>query len=257
LAWWNLLVGGTAVVPLALWLAQTQVAKSAATLEHRDPSMTAQAAQRRRVPFLVAHRAGNSLGRLRAAEACGLRFVEADVRLFRGRAEVRHLKSLGPLPVFWDRWKLDRPERPRLLLEDVLAASGADTELVLDLKGPRRRLARIVRSALDPYLESRRFTVCSRSWRLLEPFEGLPVRRIHSIGSTRQLRALIRRYRGGGLEGVSIHERLLDARVAAELRRISAMVISWPVNDAERASTLALLGIDGLITDLLPGPEPA
>jgi glycerophosphoryl diester phosphodiesterase len=221
------------------------------------PLLTAQPAQRRRLPFLVAHRAGNSLARLREAEACGLRFVEADVRLFRDRAEVRHLKSLGPLPVFWDRWRLDRPGRPRLLLEDLLEAIGARTELVLDLKGPRRRLAEVVLSALDPYLHSRRFTVCSRSWRLLEPFEDLPVRRVHSVGSARQLRALLRRYHGGGLDGVSIHERLLDAQVAGELRRIAALVISWPVNDPERASALTQLGIDGLITDLLPGPAPA
>jgi glycerophosphoryl diester phosphodiesterase len=212
--------------------------------------------ERRRRPFVIAHRAGNSLDGLRAAEACGLRFIEADVRLFRGRAEVRHLKSLGPLPIFWDRWKLERPRR-RLRLQDVLAASGPGTELLLDLKGPRRRLAEIVVSILEPHLHSRRFTVCSRSWRLLEPFEGLPVRRVHSVGSARQLRALLRRSGAGGLDGVSIHERLVDARVALELRRIAGMVISWPVNDPARAAALRRLGIDGLITDALPGPVPA
>jgi glycerophosphoryl diester phosphodiesterase len=143
------------------------------------------------------------------------------------------------------------------VLEDLLEACGAGTELLLDLKGPRRRLADIVLATIEPHLDSRPFTVCSRSWRLLEPFEDVPVRRLYSVGSARQLRALVRRFSGGRLEGVSIHERLLDARVAAELRRIAAIVISWPVNDAERASALARLGIDGLITDLMPGSVQA
>ena len=57
-------------------------------------------------PFVVAHRAGNDLGTLRRAEALAIPLVEADVHLRRGRIEVRHLKTLGPLPVLWDRWRL-------------------------------------------------------------------------------------------------------------------------------------------------------
>jgi hypothetical protein len=79
-----------------------------------------------RVPFLVAHRAGNQLDLLRAAEAdhCGA-IVEADVHLFRGRLEIRHLKTLGPLPVFWDRWQIAPPWRPHLLLSDLVASRSA------------------------------------------------------------------------------------------------------------------------------------
>lgn len=199
-----------------------------------------------RRPFLVAHRAGNDLGRLRAAEAARVGLIEADVRLFRGRAEIRHLKSVGPLPLFWDRWAIAAPWRRRLTVAELLACSGERTELMLDLKGPRRRLSRLVLDALDVYLGRRRVTVCARSWRLLEPFEGLPVRRIHSVGSRRQLRDLLRR---DTLDGVSIHERLLDASVVAELRRVATVVMTWPVNDARRAAELLDLGVDGLITD--------
>ena len=61
--------------------------------------------------ILVAHRAGNDLKRLHEAEALGIAHIEADVRLWRGRLEVRHLKTLGPIPVLWDRWRLAKTSR--------------------------------------------------------------------------------------------------------------------------------------------------
>ena len=53
----------------------------------------------------VAHRAGNSLSGLQRARELGVDVVEADVHLRRGRLEIRHLKTLGPLPWLWDRWE--------------------------------------------------------------------------------------------------------------------------------------------------------
>src|SRR4051812_45642760 len=99
-------------------------------------------------PFIVAHRAGNDLDLLRRAESVRPRLIEADVHLFRGRLEVRHLKTLGPLPVLWDRWYLAPPGTPRLELHQVLAAAGPETALMLDLKGGAR-LARRVAGALE------------------------------------------------------------------------------------------------------------
>jgi glycerophosphoryl diester phosphodiesterase len=200
-------------------------------------------------PFLVAHRAGNRLDRLRASEAAGVAVVEADVHLFRGRLEVRHLKTLGPLPLLWDRWELASPWTPRLLLSDLLAAAAPTTELMLDLKGRRRRLAEQVVDALQPYLGRQRLTISARCWPLLEPFAGLPVRRLHSVRTGRQLRALLGQSAGARIEGVSIHERLLDRAAMTELRRIAGVVLTWPVDDAGRAAELVRLGVHGLISD--------
>lgn len=200
-------------------------------------------------PFLVAHRAGNRLADLRAAESLGACLVEADIRLYRGRLEVRHLKSVGPLPILWDKWRLAAPWRPRLRLHELLAATAAETELLLDLKGPRVRLGERVLDAIAPYLGGRRFTVCARSWRLLEPFAGAPVRRMHSVGSSRQLRRLQTRFTGARLDAISIHQKLLDHESAAALRAIADVIVTWPVNRPERARELLRLGIDGLITD--------
>jgi hypothetical protein len=201
-------------------------------------------------PFLVAHRAGNRLVDLRAAERFDCALVEADVRLYRGRLEVRHLKTLGPLPILWDRWRLEAPWRPRMRLEELLEATSDHTELMLDLKGRDRRLGRRVRTEIEPELGHRRFTVCARSWRLLDAFADLPVvRRVHSVGNARQLRRLLQRFADQRLDGVSIHERLLDAESTASLRRIADVVMTWPVNRPERARELLGLGVDGLITD--------
>ena len=197
--------------------------------------------------FVVAHRAGNDLARLRQAEQLGVALVEADVRLWRGRLEVRHLKTAGPLPILWDRWRLANPFAPRLELRDVLACAGLETELLLDLKGRDRRLAELV---LDALPRGRHVTVCARDVRLLDPFVGRDeVRLFQSLGSRRQLRAFLSTADALLLDGVSIHERLLDAQVVAELRRCGAIVMTWPVNSAQRAHEVASLGVQGLISD--------
>jgi hypothetical protein len=200
-------------------------------------------------PFVVAHRAGNRLADLWAAERLGVPLVEADVRLYRGRLEVRHLKTVGPLPIFWDRWRLAAPWHPRLRLQELLEATGPATELVLDLKGRNDTLAERVRASVEPHLEHRRFTVCARRWSLLEAFEDLPVRRVYSVGSTRQLRRLLDRFGERRLDGVSVHERLLDAASVGLLSAIADTIMTWPVNRPERARELLGLGVHGLITD--------
>ncbi|MEX2613505.1 MAG: glycerophosphodiester phosphodiesterase [Gaiellaceae bacterium] len=202
-----------------------------------------------RRPFLVAHRAGNRLADLRAAENLHSTLVEADVRPYGGKLEVRHLKTVRPLPILWDRWQVVAPWRPRLQLHELLAATGDETELMLDLKGRNERLAMRALAAIQPYLGRRRFTVCARRWSMLETFAGQPVRRVHSVGNARQLRRLLSRYACHRLDGVAIHERLLDAESVSSLRAIADVVMTWPVNRPERARELLRLGVHGLITD--------
>jgi len=201
------------------------------------------------LPFVVAHRAGNCLDRLREAERQDVALVEADIRLFHGRAEVRHLNTVGPLPIYWDRWTLASPFRRSLVLSELLRATDTGTELMLDVKGWRSRLAKIVRAEIEPYLPGRRFTICARSWHLLDVFDGLPVRRLASARSRRQMRALLHRFADTGVDGVSVHEHLLDARAVAELRSVAGMVLTWPVNAPSRARELMGIGVDGLISD--------
>jgi hypothetical protein len=199
------------------------------------------------VTFVVAHRAGNDLARLQEAERLGVALVEADVRLWRSRLEVRHLKTVGPLPILWDRWRLASPFARRLELRDLLANARPDTQLLLDLKGRNPRLAHLVLAALP---SGRPVTICARSRRLLELFSGLEhVRLFQSVGSRRQLRALLVKLDATLLDGFSVHARLLDERVVMHLHRHGATVICWPVNSLQRARELAEMGVHGLISD--------
>jgi glycerophosphoryl diester phosphodiesterase len=189
---------------------------------------------------------------LRRAEALGLPLVEADVHLHAGRLEARHLKTLGPLPILWDRWTLAGPGTPRLLVERLLDAAAADTELMLDLKGRDTRLSAQLAAAIaehDPGA-GRRLTLCSRSWKLLEPLSAaLPHARIvHSVGSRRQLDALRRRFADRRLAGVSIHRKLLDPSVVEDLRARAGLVMTWPVETPAQARLLADWGVDGVIS---------
>ena len=197
----------------------------------------------------IAHRAGNDLSLLRKAEELGIELVEADVRLWRRRLEVRHRKTLGPIPILWDRCEVANPLAPRLSLGELLDAASSRTELLLDLKGSNPRLSNLVLAELE---RDRRVTVCARSWRLLEPFadrENVTV--VYSVGTRRELARLRRRVGDRRLDGVSIHERLVDASNATQLRQLSAVLMSWPVNTVQRARELAALGVDGMITDNL------
>lgn len=197
--------------------------------------------------FIVAHRAGNDLARLRTAEALRLPLVEADVHLFAGRLEVRHRKTVGPIPILWDRWELAPPWAPRMLLGELLGAASPGTELMLDLKGHDPRLPRRMLAAIDAAGLPGRLTVCSQDWRLLEPFGDRPgIRVVHSVGNARQLARL--RRRRGPLAGVSIHQRLLDPAVVDELRRRAGLILSWPVESVAEARRLAAWGVDGLIS---------
>jgi glycerophosphoryl diester phosphodiesterase len=202
-------------------------------------------------PFLVAHRAANDLAGLRAAEAAGARVVEADVHLHRNRLEVRHLKTAGPLPLLWDRWRVANPFAPRLVLPDLFAALSPATALVLDLKGRDARLADAVARMVDES-SVREVIVCARSWALLERLDDHPsVRPVHSAGHRFQIRALHRRYGCRSLAGVAVHERLLTSRLVAELRSYAALVMTWPVNTFETAGRVLDWGVDGLVTDRL------
>jgi glycerophosphoryl diester phosphodiesterase len=200
-------------------------------------------------PLVLAHRSGNDLAALRSAEALGVDVVEADVHLFRGRLEVRHLKTVGPLRIYWDRWRLAGPGAVGLDLDALLDAARPTTELMLDLKGFDRRVAAAVLEALDRH-PGARVTLCSRHWGHLTPFEGRPgVRLVRSVGNRPQLRAVLRHLSARPLDGVCIHRRLLTPGLVAELRGTVPFVMTWPVNTREAAVRLAGWGVNGLISD--------
>jgi glycerophosphoryl diester phosphodiesterase len=195
--------------------------------------------------LLVAHRAGNDLRRLAAAEQARADLVEADVHVRRGRLEVRHLKAAWPLPLLWDRWYVVDGRGPRLLLDDVLDAAAPGTRFLLDLKGPSPRLGRLVARAILAH-GPERIMVCSRTWSHLRAIPA-GVTTIRSLGSRSQL-ARFARLRAPGA-GVAVNARLLDAATVANLRRTAPRLLAWGVPDAAAAHRLLSLGVNGLILD--------
>ena len=193
----------------------------------------------------VAHRAGNDLAALAAAVAAGADVVEADVHLRRGRLEVRHAKSLGPLPWLWEPWYLVRDEP--LHLADLAAAVPAGTTLMLDLKGWQPWLGVHVRSAMAgaaPY------AVCSRHWRTLDAFSAVPeVKVVHSVRSRFELRRLGARLGRHRTWGLAVHRDLLDPPLVRRLRMQAEVVMTWPVDDAACLGEVLRLGVDGVISN--------
>ena len=200
-------------------------------------------------PIVVAHRAGNSLDQIRAAEHAGADLVEADVWLYRGRLEVRHTKTVRAIPVLWDRWSIQHGLGPRLTLDAMLAALRPTTGILLDLKGNDRRLPGTVLGALRAHPRPGAMAVCSQNWKLLPAFAAEPdITVIHSIGGFRRLRRVLA---GGApqMQAISVHERFLHAEMVQALKTIAPLVITWPVNDPSRLETLLAQGVDGVICD--------
>jgi glycerophosphoryl diester phosphodiesterase len=208
------------------------------------------AMKRRPRPLIIAHRHGNCLELLKAAESANADIIEVDVWLYRGRLEVRHTKTLGPLPLLWDRWYLQRADTPRLLLEDLLRSTGPETVLMLDIKGRNPEIAHRVITELERHHAGRRVMVCSQNWQLLEAFRSYPdAILVHSIGNQFQLRRAWALLSTDGHDAISIQFRLLDDAVVRKLKERVSLVFSWPISSTERYQDAVKWGLDGVITE--------
>jgi glycerophosphoryl diester phosphodiesterase len=201
-------------------------------------------------PVLVAHRAGNTPGRLREAHDLGVDVIEADVHLWGGRLEVRHMKRLGPLQMYWDRRKLYRGDFEVPRLERLLDVTRPDVRLLLDLKGVDPRLPGALERLLRTRAPDRAVSLCSRNWRLLARFRSMDqIDVMHSVGNRRQLRRVRPLMAAGEVNAISINQRLLTPTVAAELASQLSRVWVWTVNSVPDMQRLRAWGIGGLITD--------
>ncbi|GAA4684450.1 glycerophosphodiester phosphodiesterase [Phytohabitans rumicis] len=199
----------------------------------------------------IAHRAGNDVTGLRAALDAGVDLVEADIHLFRGALEVRHLKTLGP-QLLWDKWELARRRDTTLpVLGEILTAADGDARLMLDLKGPAAALAPKVAALLREVAPRAPITVCTKHWRMLDSFED-PVRRVLSASNRLSLRRLRARLRRQPEYGVSVRRELLTPAVVAELRESVQTVMVWPVDTPEALAHARSLDVTAVISKNLP-----
>lgn len=205
-------------------------------------------------PLAIAHRAGNSLAGLHAANDLGVDVIECDVHQHRGRLEVRHLKTAGPLPFLWDRWELASASAPRLGLRELLEADEHGTTFMLDLKGRRIGTARAVARLLHELGHRQPLLVCARYWPAVEVLATRDyVRPVLSARNRAELGRLRQRVAAGPpVHGVSVHATLLDEPLVASLREHVEVVMTWPVNDEATLDAVLAVGANGIISD-----EPA
>ena len=199
----------------------------------------------------IAHRAGNSLAGLHAAVEMGVDVIECDVHHHRGRLEVRHLKTAGPLPFLWDRWELASASAPRLGLHELLEAQQHGTRFMLDLKGRRPAAAREVAKLLHHGGHHRPVLVCGRWWPAVDAVAELPfVQPILSARTRAELARLQQRLAAGSqVHGVSVHASLLDERVVKELHDYVEVVMTWPINTPAALERVVGIGVSGVISD--------
>jgi glycerophosphoryl diester phosphodiesterase len=207
-----------------------------------------------RSPFLrIAHRAGNTVAGLRAAEAANCDVAEADIWYYRGRLEVRHTKTMGPAPLLWDRWSLEPAWQPRLQLDQLVAAAGHETLLMLDLKGGHQSLSEAVIAEMRSTAPGVRYLVCSQWWDSLERFRHVEEAFvIHSAGNARMVRDVVERLSWGRRHAVTAHRRLLSTGIVARLHEHAEAVISWPINTMAEYEEVRAYGVDGITSDSIP-----
>lgn len=198
----------------------------------------------------IAHRAGNALELLSSALADEADLVEADVHLYRGRLEVRHTKTMGPLPWLWDRWYLVSARLPRLTLDQLAAALPADRRLMLDLKGWHPWLGQRVAAVMAATAPGVPYVVCSRHWRMLDAFDGLDhVDVVHSVRSRRELARLSRRLTAHPSWGIAVHRELLPSMDVTSLLKSVEALLTWPVNTPGELAQVSAYGVTGVISD--------
>jgi glycerophosphoryl diester phosphodiesterase len=203
-------------------------------------------------PITIAHRAGNNLAKLEAAFDLGIEFAEADVWWRRGKLEVRHDKSAGPIPFLWDRWSL-RPDRNVLAFDKLLDATLGRGKLFLDLKGTSSQLAEAIvaeaarRNAQD-------IIAASGNWPHLDTLATLlpDARLFYSVGSLVRLESLRPRLAQRAIAGISIDGAFLTEEIVDELKGSGVKtIVSWHVDTAERAREVLAWGVRGITTSNL------
>jgi glycerophosphoryl diester phosphodiesterase len=203
-------------------------------------------------PLTIAHRAGNHLHLMYEATQLGVDLIEADVHFHRGRLEVRHLKTMGPIPLLWDRWALVPAWRPRFFIAGLLEAAEPHAHLMFDLKGSDPELSAQLLAILREEAHGRPYTVCSQAWHLLEPFRHEShVTVVHSVGSERLLRRVPDVLTWHDKHAISIHSKLLDHRRVKALQQVAPTIMTWPINTQERLERVLDYGVNGIISDEL------
>ncbi len=200
-------------------------------------------------PVVIAHRGGNDLAALDRAKATGVDLAELDVWLHGGALEVRHLKTMGPIPLLWDRWRLVPGWIPRLRIEQVLESASRDIRLMIDLKSKTLALSKALIAVLARQLPGAPYTVTARNWPLLAPFEEVAEASIIPSAATGSELAELLPSLGERYQTLSLHRGLVTAELMSELTGRGVATYVWPINNQAWLEQVLAAGVSGVNTD--------
>ena len=182
----------------------------------------------------------------------GVDMLEADVWPFLGRLEVRHAKSIGPIPIYWEKWYIESIGMRQPVLQDVLTSTPVSARLFLDLKGRQPQLGHRVVSLIQRVQPDRDIIICGRAWRQLNRIADMEnVHVFYSVGEESELANVWSRLERSARPAISINHGLLTDETIARLQALNTTIIAWTVNDPDLAGTLFERGVDGFTSDNL------
>lgn len=198
-------------------------------------------------PLVIGHRAANHLPKMERAVKRGVDMLEADVWRYQNNLEVRHLKTLGRLPILWDRWTLAPGWTPRLHLDELLDHTPHDIPVMFDLKGEDPNLPTSIVETMREQHPDRPIIMCTRFWIQLDRIKDQTgVHRVYSVGDQKERDRIFTRI--GDIEHpmVSIHRQFVTPALMRRFDDAGVTVISWGATTRAEAEMLLSLGVDGI-----------
>lgn len=201
-------------------------------------------------PLVIAHRSGNHAPTARAAFLAGADMIETDVWRYRNRLELRHIKTMGAIPLLWDRWELHPGWGHRFQIAELLNELPVEARLFLDLKGVDTNLPCQLVEEIRSIQPRRQIIFCGRTWPQLDQvvdFDDVTV--FYSVGSDEEFATIWDRLDRMQHPAISINKRFLTAETVARFKKCDVTMVTWTVNTFAEAKRLHELGVDGFTTD--------
>lgn len=202
------------------------------------------------IPFVSAHRAGNSRqAAIRAIEA-GADLIETDIWLHKGRLELRHKQTLGPIPILWEKWAIEPGWKPRYLLRDLLRDVPDDVLIFLDFKGEEQGLGPAVLEELRQSAPDRVVATCGRNYPQLQSIDGAPnIITFYSVGEEKEWPVAQDLIQRSATPALSIAAELATQERIDWITSLGGPVVCWGVTNPEEMQRLRAMGVDGFTTD--------
>ncbi len=186
---------------------------------------------------------------IQAIEA-GADLLETDIWLHKGRLELRHKQTLGPIPILWEKWSIAPGWTPRYTLRELLHDAPDDILLFLDFKGTEMDLGPEVLKELQRTAPERVVAICGRNYPQLQTIADEPnILCFYSVGDEEEWPTAQDLIAASDYPALSIHASLATPDRMLWINNLGGVVVCWDVHSEEQMRELRELGVDGFTTD--------